>query len=101
MRRSLTTVIVCLISCSLLRAQDTEEILKVKVAQAVRMLALRHTLAVRVGVGEVVALDQGDALEVIDQRPRCPEPGHAAAEDDRVHQFACWHPLGLAPGISA
>ena len=41
--------------------------------------------------------------------PRCrlvSERCHAsapplAAEDDRAHQFACWHPLGLAPGISA
>ena len=52
--------------------------------QAVRVLALRHALAVLGAVADLVALDQRDALEMVGERARRAEPGHAAAQNNRV-----------------
>src|SRR5207248_1802442 len=57
--------------------------------EAVRVLALRHALAVLRAVGELVALDQRDALEVVREGARSAQPGHAAAENNRMPSCYC------------
>src|SRR5262249_23220680 len=46
------------------------------------VLGLWNALAVRGARAELVALDEGDALEVGDQRAGGAEPRHACAKDD-------------------
>ena len=48
------------------------------------MLCLWHALAVRAARGQVIALDERDALVMVRERPRRPEPCHAAPKDNGV-----------------
>src|SRR5208337_2527979 len=61
------------------------------VEQRVRMPALRHTLAMRGALGQLVALDQSDALEMIGQHARHAHPADASADNYdmvRSHLYA-------------
>ena len=57
--------------------------------QAVRVLALRHALAVLGAVADLVPLDQRDALEMVGERPRRAEARHAPAQNNRVPSCCC------------
>src|SRR5580704_10476166 len=51
------------------------------VEQGVRMPALRHALAMRGALGQLIALDQRDALEMIGQHARHAHPADATADN--------------------
>ena len=56
------------------------------------MLALRHPLAALAARRQLVAFDQGHALEVVAERPRRCEARHAAAQHDGVLSPGCHDP---------
>ena len=62
------------------------------VEQAVGMTALRHALAMGRAFGQFVALDQGNALEVIGQHARRAHPADTSADHN---DMVCFHVYGF------